>query len=395
MNRILTTILFLLTLALAVPVQARTYAAIVVDEKSGNVLHAVNPDHRVYPASLAKMMTLYLVFEALASKKLTLDQQLTVSERAARRPPSKLRLKPGRTISVQDAIAALITKSANDVATVVAEALAGTEERFAEFMTLRARQLGMSRTTFRNASGLPNRKQQSTARDIARLVMALRRDFPDRYHLFSMADFQYRGRTFRNHNKLLQRYRGTDGVKTGYVNDSGYNIAVSAERDGHRLVAVVFGGKSRAKRDGRTVTLLNRAFAAIQSGDSPPHQVAGIAPWRAAAVSSAPRPVAIAPIAPSDPDDGADAEDFSIQVGAFERFAPAHLAANRAARLAPALAGARITVVPFVSGSSKLFRAQLTGLSEARADEACETLRRKKMNCLVLPTEDATAVGDR
>jgi len=395
MYRTLVAFLFLWTLAGTVPAHAGTYAAIIVDENSGNVLHAVNPDRRVYPASLTKMMTLYLVFEALESKTLTLDQTLTVSKRATQRPPSKLRLKAGHTITVRDVIGALITKSANDAATVVAEALAGTEERFAEFMTVRARQLGMSRTTFRNASGLPNRQQQSTARDIARLVMALRRDFPGRYHLFSMGQFEYRGRTYRNHNKLLTRYRGTDGVKTGYVNDSGYNIAISAEREGRRLIAVVLGGKSRAKRDRRAIVLLDRAFKTIEVGDAPPLQVAGLAPWRGGAAGNSPRPVRIAPIAPTALDDGADADDFAIQVGAFERFAPAHLAANRAARLAPILAGAQISVVPFLSGSNRLFRAQLTGLTEARADAACKTLKKKNMNCLVVPTDEITAVGDR
>jgi len=395
MNRTFITFLFLLIVTLAGPVQARTYASIIVDEKSGAVLHAVNPDRRVYPASLAKMMTLYLVFEALTSKKLTLDQPLTVSKRAARRPRSKLRLKRGRTITVRDAIAALITKSANDVATVIAEALAGTEEKFAEYMTLRARQLGMSRTTFRNASGLPNRKQRSTARDIARLVMALRRDFPHQYQLFSMRRFHYHGRTYRNHNKLLTRYRGTDGVKTGYVNDSGYNIALSVERNGRRLIAVVFGGKSPGRRDRHAIVLLNRAFKAIRAGDNPPFRIARAAPWRTAAANAAPRPVRIAPIAPAVINDGADRDDWAIQVGAFDRFAPAHLAASRAARLAPILGGAHVSVIPFLSGGNRLFRAQLGGLSEARAETACKALKRKKMKCLVVPTHGATAVGDR
>ncbi|MEE8334194.1 MAG: D-alanyl-D-alanine carboxypeptidase family protein [Alphaproteobacteria bacterium] len=388
-------ILFLLTVTLAIPAHARTYTSIIVDEKSGDVLHAVSPDRRVYPASLTKMMTLYLVFEALKEKKLTLDQMLTVSRRASKRPKSRLRLRRGRKISVRDAIGTLITKSANDVATVVAESLAGTEEKFAEYMTLRARQLGMSRTTFRNASGLPNRKQRSTARDIARLVIALRRDFPNQYHLFSMKKYRYRKRSFRNHNKLLTRYKGTDGVKTGFVNDSGYNIAVSVERHGRRLIAVVFGGKSPGRRDRQAIRLLNQAFKAIRAGDNPPLKVARIAPWRSRSARAVPRPVQIAPIATATINDGADRDDWAIQVGAFERFAPAHLAANRAARLAPVLGGARISVTPFLSGSDRLFRAQLVGLSETRADAACKTLKRKNVTCVAIPTGGPTAVGDR
>jgi len=395
MFRICRGFLILLIAVLAVPAQARTYASIVVDEGSGAVLHAVNPDRRIAPASLTKMMTLYLTFEALKSKKLALDQDLTVSRRAARRPPSKLRLKAGNTITVRDAIGALITKSANDVATVIAETLAGSEARFAEFMTLRARQLGMSRTTFHNASGLPNRQQLSTARDIARLVIALRRDFPEQYHLFSMKEFRYHGRVHRNHNKLLTRYKGTDGVKTGYVRAAGYNIALSVERDARRLVAVVLGGKSQPKRDQQAIVLLDGVFKSIKAGDNPPLRTAAVAPWRTAGAAKAARPVRLATLAPDTVEDGADSDDWAIQVGTFGRFAPAHLAANRAARSVPALNGAQISVVPFLSGSDRLFRARLVGMSEARAEAACRVLEKKKIGCLVVPADEATAVGDR
>ncbi|HIP77618.1 MAG TPA: D-alanyl-D-alanine carboxypeptidase, partial [Kiloniellaceae bacterium] len=196
--------------------QAR-YASIVVDADTGQVLHAVNADTRNYPASLTKMMTLYMVFDALENGKLRLDQQLPVSKRAAGMPPSKIGLKRGETISVRNAILALVTKSANDVAVVVAEALAGKETTFAQVMTKRARSLGMSRTTFRNASGLPNRGQKSTARDMSRLAKALMSDFPQHYHFFAVSKFSYKGRTYRSHNKLLRSYKGTDGIKTGYI----------------------------------------------------------------------------------------------------------------------------------------------------------------------------------
>jgi len=189
------------------------YASIVVDADSGQVLHAVNADTRNYPASLTKMMTLYMLFEQLEKGAMTLDQALPVSKRAAGMPPSKLGLKQGGSIKVEDAILALTTKSANDVAVVVAEALGGTEINFAKLMTARAQEIGMTRSTFRNASGLPNRGQKSTARDMVRLAKALMEDFPQYYHYFSRTSFSYNGRTYRNHNRLLKSYNGTDGIK--------------------------------------------------------------------------------------------------------------------------------------------------------------------------------------
>jgi len=198
----------LLLVSVGLPAFAAKYASIVVDTGTGAILHAENPDERAYPASLTKMMTLYLVFEALKAKTITMDKLLPVSAYAAGRPPSKLGLRKGQRISVRDAIGALITKSANDVASVVAEGLGGTEARFAHMMTVRARKLGMSRTTFRNASGLPNSKQTSTVRDMARLGIALQRDFPEYYGLFATKAYDYKGQSYRNHNRLLTAYDG-------------------------------------------------------------------------------------------------------------------------------------------------------------------------------------------
>ena len=205
--------IFVFVFAIVDPISAR-YASMVVDAKTGKILHASNPDRKRYPASLTKMMTLYMVFDALERKKLTLNQRLKVSRRAQGMPPSKLGLKRGKTIRVKDAILALITKSANDAAVVVAEALGGTEIKFAQMMTKKARQIGMRRTKFRNASGLPNRRQVSTARDMATLARRLIRDFPQYYHFFGTQRFSYKRRTFRNHNKLLANYPGVDGIKT-------------------------------------------------------------------------------------------------------------------------------------------------------------------------------------
>ena len=244
------------------------YASIVIDAETGEVLRSRNADIRRYPASLTKMMTLYLLFEAIDARKFGLDSKLKVSKRAAGQSPSKLGLRAGSTIRVEDAIKALIVKSANDIAVVVAEALGGTEVEFARKMTRKAKALGMSRTAFRNASGLPNRKQRSTARDMARLAQALMRDFPHRYHYFDDQRFRYKGREHRSPNRLLGRYRGMDGIKTGYIRASGFNLVASAERDGRRVIAVVFGGKTSRSRNAHMANLLDLGFTRIAENDA-------------------------------------------------------------------------------------------------------------------------------
>ncbi len=244
------------------------YASIVVDAETGEVLRSRNADIRRYPASLTKMMTLYLLFEAIDEGRLNLTSKLKVSQRAAGQPPSKLGLPAGSTIEVEDAIKALVVKSANDIAVVVAEALGGTEVEFARMMTRKAQALGMSRTTFRNASGLPNRKQRSTARDMSFLARALMRDFPHRYHYFDDQRFRYSGRSHRSPNRLLGSYRGMDGIKTGYIRASGFNLVASAERDGRRVIAVVFGGKTARSRNQHMTTLLDLGFTRIAERDA-------------------------------------------------------------------------------------------------------------------------------
>ena len=385
------------------PASAVRYASIIVDERTGAVLHAAHPDRRSFPASLTKIMTLYMVFEALKTGRLTPDKELTISRRASRRPKSKLWLKKGKKIKVRDVIGALITKSANDAATVIGEEIGGgSESRFAKMMTARARQLGMSRTTFRNASGLPDKRQVSTARDMAKLAMALRRDFPKYFKLFSMKSFKYRGREYRNHNRLLGRFAGTDGIKTGYVRDSGYNIVVSVERKRHRLIAVVFGGKSANKRDRHIKTLLKRTFRTLAENEKielAERQATAKKSKKIAAKKPKPsKKITIAAIAPessSAPEEELSGEIWSVQVGAFDRFAPAHLAAGRAARLAPTLRGARVVVESGASSKRRIYRARLAGLSEGRAIRACRTLKKKKMTCLVVRDEGAIAQGDR
>jgi D-alanyl-D-alanine carboxypeptidase len=233
------------------------YAAIVVDANTGKVLHEANADAPRHPASVTKVMTLYMLFERLEAGKVSLNTELPVSARAAAQAPSKLGLKPGQTLTVDDAIRALVTKSANDAAVVVAEALGETEGNFAAMMTRKARALGMNHTHYRNASGLPNDEQITTARDQALLGRAIQDRFPKQYRYFATASFTYKGRAMRNHNKLLGSMAGIDGIKTGFVNASGFNLLASLKRDNRHLVAVVMGGRTGNARDARMRELLS------------------------------------------------------------------------------------------------------------------------------------------
>ncbi len=432
--------------------QARRYASIVVDAETGEVLHARHPDRQAYPASLTKMMTLYMIFEALERGKLQINQRLPVSRRAASMPPSKLRLKRGSSIAVKDAILSLVTKSANDVAVVVAEALGGSESQFAQMMTRKAKALGMTRTVFRNASGLPNSKQLSTASDMAKLAQALLRDFPVRYRYFATKSFKYSGRSYRNHNNLLKNYKGTDGIKTGYTHASGYNLVASAVRNNKRLIAVVFGGKSARSRDRHMHKLLNKAFKLasrkrVPPLSQPPPRKPGLAPTLqvlvpeqkhrpAAAAATAAKPAAEARVAtprrkPSAvatppafariparrgdqpeqgstntqsksapatkpefkpvesrfaPEAGPAAQHWGIQVGAFRRFASAHLAAHEATRKAAKyLFQSQVTIRPVKALQGQVYRARVIGMTERNAHLACDALKKQAMSCHVVP----------
>jgi D-alanyl-D-alanine carboxypeptidase len=232
------------------------YAAIVVDDKSGFVLHQISADEPRHPASLTKIMTLYLLFEQLDDGKLNLDTPLPVSSRAAMQNPTKLNLKTNQTIKVEDAIKGLVTRSANDAAVVIAEAIGGSEEEFATLMTLKARALGMTSTTYINASGLPVDEQITTARDQAVLGRAIQHRFPGYYQYFATPSFHYKGAEIRNHNALLGQVKGVDGIKTGYTEASGYNLVSSVRRDEKHIVAVVLGGTSNAARDARMRQLI-------------------------------------------------------------------------------------------------------------------------------------------
>ena len=394
-------LIFALTLAVATGAQAR-YASIVIDYDTGRVLHESNADTRNYPASLVKMMTLYLAFEALEHGDFTLDKKLTVSRRAAGMPAAKLGLKRGETITVENAILALITKSANDAAVVVAEALGGKETRFALMMTRKAKALGMKRTQFRNASGLPNRRQLSTARDIATLARALIRDYPKYYKLFSTKEFVYKGKRHRNHNRLLRKYAGADGIKTGYIRASGFNLAASVSRNGRRLIAVVFGGKTPRSRDRHIAKLFDRGFAKLAStgpdkSPAPPPRkpsfalagdfapAAGIVPITPVTRPKRPAARKAAPVEVGSAEKPIPDPSWAIQVGAYYRYKPAKRAAVAAAERFPELLeDTRVMITHFKGQRGRIYRSRLVGLTETKARTACRRLEKAKVDCLVV-----------
>ena len=254
---------FLLSTPESIASAQEKYASIVINAETDEVLHARFADDRRYPASLTKVMTLYMLFDALEAGELSLNDRLRVSANADRQPASDLGIKRGSTIKVQDAIYALITKSANDVAVVVAERIGGTEERFAALMTVKARTLGLTKTSFYNASGLPDPRQITTARDMAKLAEAMLENHGDYYHYFANPKFSWGRKTYRNHNKLLGKVDGVDGIKTGYTRASGFNLMASAKRDDTRIIAIMLGGNSSRARNAHVTDLIEAAYLSL------------------------------------------------------------------------------------------------------------------------------------
>lgn len=356
---------------------AAGYSAIVVDAESGQVLHAHEADTLRYPASLTKMMTLYMAFDALKEGRLKLDQRIAVSAHAAGQPPSALGLRAGQTISVADAILAAVTKSANDATVALGEAIGGSESKFAAMMTQKARELGMRHTTFKNASGLPNRWQKSTARDMATLAMALLKKHKSYYSYFSTPEFEWNDRTFANHNNLLKRYDGVDGIKTGYIRASGFNLVASAKRNGRRIIGVIFGGSSVKARDNRMVQLLNAGFDKIDDTAPMIAEKSENRDTGFSLISSAEATPATAVKAKKAEGDGT----WAVQLGAFRQ-------ASAAERLLNKVRGKLPDAAPLVesidAGEITLFRARLVGFSADGARNACQKLKREKLTCSVI-----------
>ncbi|MBR0556705.1 D-alanyl-D-alanine carboxypeptidase [Ciceribacter sp. L1K23] len=249
MKKLLIAVSCLAALVLAPQLALAGSAQLLLDARTGRVLASENPDELNHPASLTKMMTLYMTYDAIRRGKLSWSSKVPFSKHASARPPTKLWVKPGDSITVREAVMALIVVSANDAAAALAEKLGGTESQFAEMMTERARALGMTRTVFRNASGLPDKRQVTTARDMSTLGVALLRDFPEEYKLFNTKSFAFRGKTIRGHNNLMYRYRGMDGIKTGYTNASGFNLVSAVSKGDRRVIGVVMGGRTAKSRD--------------------------------------------------------------------------------------------------------------------------------------------------
>jgi len=376
-----TFIVCMTVVAFSAPVHAK-YASLVVDADTGEILHATNEETRNYPASLTKMMTMYMIFDRLHKKRWSLTTKLKVSRRAARQPASKLGLRAGTTITVKQAILALATKSANDVATTVAENIAGRERNFALKMTAKARSLGMSKTTFRNASGLPHRAQMSTAKDMSILARALLRDFPQYYHYFSTKSFKYGGITHKTHNKLLKTYPGADGFKTGYIRASGFNLVASATRNGRRIIGVVFGGRSSKQRNHHMATLLDKGFARLakKHGTLLIAKTAPEAPKKAKPVKTASRK-------------STSRDTWGVQVGAFSKVSQARSAAEKAiGKASRYLNGGNIRIVPLNKRSGKiLHRARIVGISKRDAYRTCRVLK----DCMELRTASSPELASR
>jgi D-alanyl-D-alanine carboxypeptidase len=390
------------------PATAARYASIIIDADTGKVLQAVNADETNYPASLTKMMTLYLLFGALDSGKVKLDDKLPVSEHAASRPPTKLGLHPGDTVSIHDLMLGLVTQSANDAASVLAEGLAGSEPAFAARMTAKAHELGMKNTVFYNASGLPDRHHPNvtTARDLAMLARALYRDFPNHYHVFATREFEFRGRAMKNHNHLMSSYPGMDGIKTGYINASGFNLAASAVQDNHRLIGVVMGGQSARVRDRKMAHLLDAGFAREEKGgvmvakaeeqadpqdDPAPASVAERAVAALSPVSSA----EAAPVRTRHKAHKQAASRWAIQVGAFSKRSAAEKAAHAAYSRLTVLRDREIAVLsPRKTEKERFYRARLVNLSKREADRACSLLHRHHHACAVVAPATVSVASD-
>ena len=373
------------------------YASFIINENTKRIYHNANADTRNYPASLTKIMTLYLVFDALKSKKISMNSKFKVSKRATRQPPSKLNLSAGSNITVKNAILALVTKSANDVATVIAENLGKSERNFAKLMTRKAKKLGMTRTTFRNASGLPNRGQLSTARDMATLGIAIRKNHPKFFKLFKTKSFIYKGIKYTNHNNLLGSYSGTDGIKTGYTNASGFNLVASVERNGQRIIGVVFGGKKARSRDKHMVTLLNKYFKTSLSKPlvriAKPSELPKIRPKIVMAEKNIKNfripPKIINNITPNNIE-----EDWFIQIGAFKNRLNAHKAARNARNVVPEQLGnlpaslSKITKSSTNNNLQYLWRVRFVELAENQARSVCAELWTSGLSCIPLPSNN-------
>lgn len=390
------------------------YAHYIYDASSGKVLASENAETLNHPASLTKMMTLYITFEALKARKIRWDDEIVMTPNAASKIPFKLGVKAGQTITVREAVYGMAIRSANDAAAAMGDHLGGSEERFGAIMTARARQLGMRNTVFRNASGLPDEAQVTTARDMAVLAIALIRDYPKEYQIFSQRSFTFRGRTIKGHNNLMYRYPGMDGIKTGFVNASGYNLASAVTINGRRVIGVVLGGKTARLRDARMEELLDQtvpgasalpgvavattrdqkrsgggtAVASALPVPSERREITVGVPAKAAAsvtpYASVPQVAPLAEIASADTQAGG-AELWRIQISAAGSRSSASAALEKAMPLLSDFGQLAPSVEGSYSGRQEVFRARLVGFAgREEATRACSVLKERSIDCFVV-----------
>ncbi len=379
--------------------QARTPVSsyVIINAKNGLVIAESKSNVVTYPASLTKVMTLMLVFDALDKGLLKLDQKLLISHRASIMPATKVGLKAGDTITVEDAIQALIIHSANDAAVVIAENLADSEASFVRLMNEKAKKIGLIQTTFGNASGLPHFKQVTTAADMGRLSLTLIREYPEYYRYFSKKSFTYHNRQFFTHNSLLKEYDGADGLKTGYIRASGYNLITSAQRGNNRLVVVVMGARSSALRTKQMIRLLNMGFKEINKPLT--QQSALFAPTNRQPVRNSkplPNPASLKPaLKPSVAiyaEPSGKEKSWGIQIGAFATYNLAQDELNQAITVLRQSSYGQANITVYQAGKGKTFyRARLLGLTNQKAAEACKLLVKKTFSCFLVKNVPATA----
>lgn len=369
---------FNLNIANAAP---KTTSSIAIDLATGEIISSERPDELREPASLTKLMTLYLTFEAIEKGDIRMDMDLKVSRTAANRSPSRLDVKAGQTISVENAIKALIVKSANDCATVLAEALAKDEAEFAVLMTKKAKKLGMKNTTFKNASGLNNRQQLTTARDMAMLGRAIYEHFPQYYHLFSLKEFTYQGKTFYTHNHVLKKFKGADGMKTGYISTAGFNIVTSAKRNNNRVLAVTMGHKTLKERDTKIMQIMDKGLQKIalnQKGNAN----------KVLAKLERPRLLTAEKMSGKNLKKAIAKGHWAVQLGAFRNYARARSYAFSLKQKIPEIKPYPISVEAAESDMAIVYRSQLTNFSKKDAKELCNRLKKENKSCMVINTED-------
>ena len=384
-------------------------SSIMVNAEDGSVMYESNADAVRYPASLTKLMTLYITFNALENGKLKLNDRLKVSKVAAGRSPSKLGVKAGETISVDDAINAVIVKSANDCATVLAEHFSKSEAEFAVLMTQTAKKLGMKNTVFRNASGLPHSQQKTTARDMSKLAMAVYHHFPQYYKRFAMKNFKYKGQTITGHNHLLDTFSGADGMKTGYTAASGYNIITSAKRNGKRVIVVTMGHKYLNERDKKAALMMDKGLIELKKpGQVDVALLAKAIDGRTETVkyaqkanTSAAKPqtrqmasVASKPASVSAP--AVANGKYALQVGAFSEYKRAkNYALSVKNSLAKSHAVYDIKVEKVQTGGGTMYRSKVVGLAKNTANQICQNMKRKKQNCLVVADSGTMSLAQK